>query len=90
MWLKDKKYLKQIKPWWDEIEFLASKLFQASSKMKIIKQKLKEWNSKFFGNIFKGNLTLEEKLASLNNEFMQHGMGEIQSLKEKEKTYETI
>ena len=49
---------------------MGSKLFQVVSKVKVIKHKVEEWNSYFFGNIIEDKITLEEKLESIDLEFM--------------------
>lgn len=74
MWMKDPNFLTLIENWWKEGTFEGSKLFCFIAKLKLVKQKLLQWNSQHFKNIFSTKRALEERLAALNDKIISMGM----------------
>jgi len=53
-WLTRSDFLTNIEEWWkEELHLQGTKMFLLHSRLKHIKSRLKEWNKKEFGNIFK-------------------------------------
>ncbi|XP_057832961.2 uncharacterized protein LOC131043747 [Cryptomeria japonica] len=74
MWMKDPNFLALIENWWKEEVFVGSKLFCFISKLKLVKQKLLQWNAQHFKNIFGTKKSLEERVAALNDKIILVGM----------------
>lgn len=74
MWMKEPNFLIMIEKWWKEESFEGSKLFCFIAKLKLVKQKLLEWNSQHFKNIFSSKRLIEEQLAALNDRIIKVGM----------------
>lgn len=58
-------------------------MFIITSKLKLIKRKLLDWNRANFGNIFDKKLLIENDLKNVNIEVLEKGMDEHLFLKEK-------
>lgn len=74
MWMKDPNFLTLIENWWKEEPFEVSKLFCFTTKLKFVKQKLLQWNSQHFKNIFSTKRLIEERMATLNDKIILEGM----------------
>ncbi|RVW26614.1 hypothetical protein CK203_103918 [Vitis vinifera] len=51
MWLKVDGFQELIHSWWQGIEVRGSASFRLDTKLKVVKQKLKEWNREVFGRL---------------------------------------
>ena len=51
MWLKVEGFQELIHSWWQGIEVRGSASFRLVTKLKVVKQKLKEWNREVFGRL---------------------------------------
>lgn len=66
-WLTHSDFLTNIEEWWkEELHLQGTKIFLLHSRFKHIKGRLKEWNKKEFGNIFKAKEDVEKKLKEIN------------------------
>lgn len=74
MWMKEPNFLTLIENWWKEGTYEGSKLFCFIAKLKSVKQKLLQWNSQHFKNIFSFKRLIEEQLAALNDKIILEGM----------------
>lgn len=48
-----------------------TKMYKLQGKLKHIKNRIKEWNIKVFGNTFKEKIKIEEQLEKIHNEWIQ-------------------
>eukprot|EP00253_Pinus_taeda_P023364 PITA_23364 len=68
-WLDHPNFLEMVKKWWSEpLEISGSKMFNLQKKLKITKQKIKDWNKTIFRNIFQEKIILENKLEQIHRE----------------------
>lgn len=68
-WLEHPNFLTMVGKWWSEpLEEIGSKMFLLQKKLKIIKNRIKEWNKTVFGNIFQEKIILENKLEQIQKE----------------------
>eukprot|EP00253_Pinus_taeda_P008428 PITA_08428 len=68
-WLDHPNFLEMVKKWWSEpLEYSGSKMFNFQKKLKITKQKIKEWNKTVFDNILQEKIILENKLEQIHRE----------------------
>eukprot|EP00253_Pinus_taeda_P013336 PITA_13336 len=68
-WLDHPNFLEMVKKWWSEpLEISGSKIFNLQKKLKITKQKIKDWNKSVFGNIFQEKIIVENKLEHIHRE----------------------
>jgi len=51
MWLKVKGFSNLVKKWWEEVEVEGFASFVLARKLKFVKEQLKKWNKKVFGDI---------------------------------------
>lgn len=68
--MKDPNFLTLIEDWWKEESYEGSKLYCFISKLKLVKQKLLQWNSQHLKNIFSSKKSFEEKLVVLNDKII--------------------
>lgn len=83
MWFKDPHVLSLLEQWWNECPKVGSSLFNVVTKLKYLKQCLKQWNKDCFKNIFAEKVQTETELASLAEEIMKSGMNDSCYLEEK-------
>lgn len=74
MWWQDPNLLVLLEWWWKETKVGGSISFILVKKLKVIKQKLKEWNRVHFQNIFVEKANVEAELEALNEEVIKNGM----------------
>eukprot|EP00253_Pinus_taeda_P015714 PITA_15714 len=68
-WLDHPNFLEMVKKWWSKpLEISGSKMFNLQKKLKITKQKIKDWNKTVFGNILQEKIILENKLEQIHKE----------------------
>ena len=61
--LMHSNFLTNVEKWWkEELHLQGTKIFLLHHRLKHIKGRLKEWNKKEFGNIFKAKGDVEKKL----------------------------
>ena len=66
-WLSHPKFTSNIDKWWrEELNIQGTKMFMLQQKLKHIKARLKAWNKKEFGDIFKAKRETEQKLQEIN------------------------
>eukprot|EP00253_Pinus_taeda_P025402 PITA_25402 len=71
-WLEHPDFIQLVEKWWQEpVEIRGTKMYKLQGKLKHIKNKIKEWNIKVFGNIFKEKIKIEEKLEKIHNDWIQ-------------------
>eukprot|EP00253_Pinus_taeda_P033845 PITA_33845 len=69
-WLDHPNFLELVEKWWSEpLEGNGSKMFNLQKKLRIIKEKIKEWNRTVFGDIFKEKTQIEEKLEQIHKDW---------------------
>eukprot|EP00253_Pinus_taeda_P012543 PITA_12543 len=74
MWLSHLDFINNIEKWWvEDLQIQGSSMFLLHKRLKHIKQKLKEWNQKQFGNIFASKKTVEIKILELNQALIKNG-----------------
>eukprot|EP00253_Pinus_taeda_P004484 PITA_04484 len=60
VWLSHPKFTRNIDKWWrEDLNIQGTKMFMLQQKLKHIKSRLKVWNKKEFGNIFKAKREAE-------------------------------
>eukprot|EP00253_Pinus_taeda_P035653 PITA_35653 len=68
-WLDHPNLLEMVKKLWSEpLDINGSKMFNLQKKLKITKQKIKDWNKTVFGNILQEKIILENKLEQIHRE----------------------
>eukprot|EP00253_Pinus_taeda_P018950 PITA_18950 len=68
-WLDHPNFLELVEKWWSEpLEGNGSKMFNLQKKLRIIKEKIKEWNITVFGDVFKEKTQIEEKLEQIHKD----------------------
>eukprot|EP00253_Pinus_taeda_P024373 PITA_24373 len=73
-WLTHSNFLTNIEQWWKEdLHLQGTKVFPLHCKLKHIKGRLKEWNKKEFGKIFKAKGEVEKKLKEINKILITEG-----------------
>eukprot|EP00253_Pinus_taeda_P009017 PITA_09017 len=74
IWLSHLDFISNIGKWWaEDLQIQGSSMFLLHKRLKHIKQKLKEWNHKEFGNIFTSKKIVENKILELNQDFIKNG-----------------
>eukprot|EP00253_Pinus_taeda_P025525 PITA_25525 len=74
MWLSHLDFIDNIEKWWaKDLQIQGSSMFLLHKRLKHIKQKLKEWNQKEFGNIFTSKKIVEIKILELNQALIKNG-----------------
>eukprot|EP00253_Pinus_taeda_P010390 PITA_10390 len=69
-WLEHPNFLQLVENWWLEpLEGKGSKMFNLQKKLRLIKDKIKEWNKTVFGDIFKERTLIEDKLEQIHREW---------------------
>jgi hypothetical protein len=67
-WLDHPDFQAKIQDWWREAEVShGSKMYRFQQKLKNLKQILKLWNKKTFGNIFDSQKQLSEQMSEIQN-----------------------
>lgn len=70
-------FKENIKQWWpEELPDQGTRMFRLYKKLKYIKQKLKEWNREFFGNINQGKKSIEYSMSMLQELCIEEGYTE--------------
>eukprot|EP00253_Pinus_taeda_P007097 PITA_07097 len=76
-WLTHSDFLTNIEEWWkEELHLQGTKMFLLHSRLKHIKGRLKEWNKKEFGNIFKAKKDVVKKVKEINQILITKGYTE--------------
>eukprot|EP00253_Pinus_taeda_P023436 PITA_23436 len=71
-WLEHSDFIQLVEKWWQEpVGIRGTKMYKLQGKLKHIKYRIKEWNIKVFGNIFKEKIKIEEQLEKIHNEWIQ-------------------
>jgi hypothetical protein len=65
MWLKAEGFVERVKLWWDSYSFQGSPSYVLACKLKALKQDLKKWNEKVFGNVKGKKRKLFDELQAL-------------------------
>ena len=74
IWLSHPDFISNIRKWWPkDLQIQGSSMFLLHKRLKHIKQKLKEWNQKEFGNIFTSKIIVENKILELNQALIKNG-----------------
>jgi hypothetical protein len=74
-WLNHPDFQAKIQDWWREAEVLrSSKMYRFQQKLKNLKQILKIWNKKTFGNIFDSQKKLPEQMGEIQNQIQMQGL----------------
>lgn len=77
MWFKDPQVLEKMEKWWKECSPGGSCMFNVVTKLKFVKQQLKQRNMDCFKNIFAEKLQTESELTLLVEEIMINGMDDV-------------
>ena len=51
IWLKDEGFMERVRSWWESYNVLGAPSFVLANKLKLLKNDLKKWNVKVFGNV---------------------------------------
>eukprot|EP00253_Pinus_taeda_P030678 PITA_30678 len=71
-WLKHPNFIQLVEKWWQEpLDIRGTKMYKLQGKLRYIKNKIKEWNTKVFGNIFKEKAKIEEKLEKIHKDWIE-------------------
>eukprot|EP00253_Pinus_taeda_P001927 PITA_01927 len=88
-WLDHPNFLELVEKWWSEpLEAKGSKMFNLQKKLRIIKEKIKEWNRIVFGDIFKEKTRIEEKLEQIHKDWASGHSNEEYAEQEKILTHQ--
>lgn len=69
-WLTHPNFVQLLEKWWCEpLNIRGTRMFKLQSKLKHIKNKIKEWNAIEFGNIFQEKTIIEGKLNQIQKEW---------------------
>jgi len=74
MWLKAKGFVDRVQLWWSSYCFQGSPSFIFAQKLKALKNDLKRWNEKEFGNVESRKKACMEELCALDRLEEQHGL----------------
>ena len=84
-WLLQVDFPGKLKEWWEEIPTIkGTQMYQVQQKLKILKTKIKKWNKKYFGNIFKEKAELEGKIKEVQMKGIQNAF--TMDIREQERT----
>lgn len=73
-WLTHSNFLTNIEKWWkEELPLQGTKMFLLHSRLKHIKGRIKVWNKKEFGNVFKAKEDVGNKLKEIKQIFITEG-----------------
>lgn len=71
MWLRDENLKELIAQWWSSAPVVkGTKNLRVVRKLKILKERLKEWNRTHFGNIFADKIRTENNLVEINEKII--------------------
>ena len=71
------EFTSNINKWWrEDLNIKGTRMFLLQDKLKHIKFRLKDWNKKEFGNIFKAKREVEQKLQEINQIIIIDGFTE--------------
>ena len=74
IWLSHPDFTSNIDIWWMEyLSIQGTNMFTLQQRLKHIKSRLKDWNKKEFGNIFKAKREVEQKLQGINQIIITDG-----------------
>eukprot|EP00253_Pinus_taeda_P017284 PITA_17284 len=82
VWLSHPDFTNNIDKWWVYMPVQGTKMFRVSQRLKHIKSRLKDWNKKEFGNIFKAKREVEENLQEINEIIIPEGFTEEQKIQD--------
>eukprot|EP00253_Pinus_taeda_P018446 PITA_18446 len=89
LWLDHPNFLELVEKWWSEpLEGNGSKMFNLQKKLRIIKEKIKEWNRTVFGDIFKEKTRIEEKLEQIHKDWASGHSNEEYAEQERSLTHQ--
>lgn len=84
MWWRDQDFLSKVEGWWRESDiFRGTPSFEFIKRLKLVKEKIKEWNQTSFKNIFSEKSRVEVELEALNILLISAGMSNQDFKKEK-------
>ena len=78
MWLEFEGFADLIKEWWGEVQVQGFASFIVAKKLQYIKEKLKIWNRKVFGDIKMRKHNLLGSINSLDNKEESCGLTEVE------------
>ncbi|XP_059068578.1 uncharacterized protein LOC131859072 [Cryptomeria japonica] len=85
MWWRDKDFLPNVEAWWIESDiFSETPSFCFVKRLKMVKQKIREWNKVSFKNIFAKKIRVESELDNLNKIIISAGMSNDEFVREKQ------
>eukprot|EP00253_Pinus_taeda_P024397 PITA_24397 len=80
IWPSHPDFNSNIEKWWSkDLQIQGTKMFLLHKRLKHIRLKLKEWNKKYFGNIFVDKESAEIKLQELNQALIIDGFDKVKS-----------
>ena len=78
IWLSHPDFSNNIAIWWaEELNIQGTSMFLLQKRLKHIKNRLKEWNKKEFGNIFEGKKCVEGKMNELNQTLIRESFDKV-------------
>eukprot|EP00253_Pinus_taeda_P023228 PITA_23228 len=82
-WLRDPEFIKKVEEWWSQSTIQGKgKMRMFQLKLKELKEKIKNWNKKEFGNIMEDKQNLEKEMESLQQKMILEGRTEESISKE--------
>ena len=76
MWLKEEGFKELLKGWWQGFNYSGSYSFILTEKLKALKIKLKEWNSKVFGKVGVNKGSALDKVSYWDNQEQLRALNE--------------
>jgi len=74
IWLSHPDFYNNIAIWWiEDLDIQGTRMFLLQKRHKHIKLRLKEWNTKEYGNIFEEKKIVEGKMQKLNQTVITKG-----------------
>jgi hypothetical protein len=67
MWLKEEGFVDKVRDWWGSFSFDGTPSFVLAKKLQALKGKIKEWNSKVFGDVGARNKAWAEEVQLLDS-----------------------
>eukprot|EP00253_Pinus_taeda_P018479 PITA_18479 len=82
-WLRDPEFIKKVEEWWSQSTIQGKgKMCTFQLKLKELKEKIKNWNKKEFGNIMEDKQNLEKEMETLQQKMILEGRTEESISKE--------
>ena len=76
-WLLKPDFLDKLKEWWEDLPSIrGTRMYDFQQNLKLLKNKIKKWNSDSFGNSFREKKELDSKIQEVQQKGMQNDFSE--------------